>query len=66
MLIKCLMWRKGFGVDQLLSETFPAGLAGAGQLSGRDRAGNPVTFNFYGGSAAEDMHVSAALGVSLQ
>ncbi|GFR50148.1 hypothetical protein Agub_g12310 [Astrephomene gubernaculifera] len=47
-LVNCLKWRRDFDVAGLSSETFPQQLAAAGQLSGRDRAGNPVTYNYYG------------------
>ncbi|GIL57747.1 hypothetical protein Vafri_12894 [Volvox africanus] len=48
MLVNCLKWRRDFDVAGLASEMFPPQLAAAGQLSGRDRAGNPVTYNYYG------------------
>ncbi|GLI67879.1 hypothetical protein VaNZ11_012169 [Volvox africanus] len=48
MLVNCLKWRRDFDVAGLPSEMFPPQLAAAGQLSGRDRAGNPVTYNYYG------------------
>ncbi|GIL90876.1 hypothetical protein Vretimale_17158 [Volvox reticuliferus] len=48
MLVDCLKWRRDFDVAGLASEMFPPQLAAAGQLSGRDRAGNPVTYNYYG------------------
>ncbi|KAG2436470.1 hypothetical protein HXX76_006772 [Chlamydomonas incerta] len=48
MLVNCLRWRRDFDVAGLSLETFPPQLAAAGQLTGHDRAGNPVTYNYYG------------------
>ncbi|EFJ48320.1 hypothetical protein VOLCADRAFT_60677 [Volvox carteri f. nagariensis] len=50
MLVNCLKWRRDFDVAGLALETFPPQLGAAGQLSGRDRAGNPgtLTYNYYG------------------
>ncbi|KAG2454658.1 hypothetical protein HYH02_000498 [Chlamydomonas schloesseri] len=48
MLVNCLRWRRDFDVASLSLEAFPQQLAAAGQLTGHDRAGNPVTYNYYG------------------
>ncbi|KNE55528.1 hypothetical protein AMAG_01415 [Allomyces macrogynus ATCC 38327] len=48
MLINCLKWRKEFGMPTFLTTTFPDSMTGAGAVYGRDREGNPVTWNFYG------------------
>lgn len=48
MLINSLEWRKRFGVQKLMKETFPAAMDDMGVLYGRDRQGQPVTYNFYG------------------
>lgn len=53
-----MQWRRDFDVEALMSESFPATLASAGQLSGRDRTGCPITYNFYGG-----MDMDTILGV---
>ncbi|KAJ1729769.1 Non-classical phosphatidylinositol transfer protein (PITP) [Coemansia sp. Benny D160-2] len=50
MLTSTLKWRAEFGVDALLDETFPSEIFGAvGYIHGTDKAGRPVTYNFYGG-----------------
>jgi phosphatidylinositol transfer protein SFH5 len=49
MLISTLKWRHEFKVDDLKTETFPEDVFGkVGVISGRDKGGRPVTYNFYG------------------
>jgi phosphatidylinositol transfer protein SFH5 len=49
MLISTLKWRHEFKVDELKTETFPEDVFGkVGVISGRDKGGRPVTYNFYG------------------
>jgi hypothetical protein len=49
MLISTLKWRCEFKVDELKTETFPEEVFGnAGVISGKDKGGRPVTYNFYG------------------
>ncbi|KAJ3375900.1 hypothetical protein GGF31_003105 [Allomyces arbusculus] len=55
MLINCLKWRKEFNMPALLSATFPDSMTGAGAVYGRDRDGNPVTWNFYGAMNASQV-----------
>lgn len=44
-------WRKEFDVAGLLStEELPPELEPLGMLHGRSRAGEPVTYNYYGGA----------------
>ena len=45
---KTILWRKEFGVEQLLTETFPEEFAQAGYVHGVDLVGRPVMFNVYG------------------
>ncbi|KNE60201.1 hypothetical protein AMAG_05620 [Allomyces macrogynus ATCC 38327] len=55
MLISCLKWRKEFNMRALLTATFADSMAGAGAVYGRDRDGNPVTWNFYGAMNASQV-----------
>jgi len=49
MLVGTLKWRHEFKVDELKTETFPEDVFGkVGVISGRDKEGRPVTYNFYG------------------
>lgn len=49
-LVCVAQWRRDFDVAGLGLETFPPQLAAAGQLTGHDRAGNPVTYNYCEGA----------------
>jgi hypothetical protein len=49
MLLNTLKWRRDFKADELKSETFPDDIFGkVGKISGKDKEGRPVTYNFYG------------------
>ncbi|KIM22854.1 hypothetical protein M408DRAFT_28393 [Serendipita vermifera MAFF 305830] len=49
MLIATLKWRREFKVDDLKTENFPEDVFGkVGVISGKDKDGRPVTYNFYG------------------
>lgn len=49
MLISTLKWRREFKVDELKTEDFPQDVYGkVGVISGKDKDGRPVTYNFYG------------------
>ena len=45
---KTILWRKEFGVEQVLTETFPEEFSQAGYVHGVDLVGRPVMFNVYG------------------
>ncbi|CAO3600484.1 unnamed protein product [Absidia cylindrospora] len=49
MLVDSLKWRKEFKADELVTESFDVDLFGSlGYLHGKDKAGRPVCYNFYG------------------
>ena len=49
MLVSTLKWRIDFKVEGITSEAFPEDVFGkVGIISGRDKGGRPVTYNFYG------------------
>ncbi|ORZ15814.1 CRAL-TRIO domain-containing protein [Absidia repens] len=49
MLVDSLKWRKEFKADELVTESFDVDLFGPlGYLHGKDKAGRPVCYNFYG------------------
>jgi hypothetical protein len=54
MLISTLKWREEFKVDNLVKEEFPEDVFGkVGVISGKDKEGRPVTYNFYGSISPE-------------
>ncbi|CAG8685543.1 11067_t:CDS:2 [Acaulospora colombiana] len=54
MLVSTLKWREEFKVDHLAKEEFPEDVFGkVGVISGKDKAGRPVTYNFYGSVSPE-------------
>eukprot|EP00201_Polytomella_parva_P005518 CAMPEP_0175086368 /NCGR_PEP_ID=MMETSP0052_2-20121109/29210_1 /TAXON_ID=51329 ORGANISM="Polytomella parva, Strain SAG 63-3" /NCGR_SAMPLE_ID=MMETSP0052_2 /ASSEMBLY_ACC=CAM_ASM_000194 /LENGTH=360 /DNA_ID=CAMNT_0016358543 /DNA_START=151 /DNA_END=1232 /DNA_ORIENTATION=+ len=55
MLIDCLKWRKDFKVANLDTEDHPSYLKKCGIVAGRDKHGNPVTYNFYGGMDMQEV-----------
>ncbi|KAG2483679.1 hypothetical protein HYH03_017482 [Edaphochlamys debaryana] len=64
MLIKCLKWRKEFDIANLPREVLPPQLDAAGRKTGRDRVGNPVTYNMYGAGVDMDSVLSGPAGVA--
>ncbi|PVG04713.1 CRAL/TRIO domain-containing protein [Serendipita vermifera] len=54
MLVSTLKWREEFKVDHLAKEEFPEDVFGkVGVISGKDKEGRPVTYNFYGSVSPE-------------
>ncbi|KAG8813075.1 Non-classical phosphatidylinositol transfer protein (PITP) [Serendipita sp. 399] len=49
MLVATLKWRKEYKVEGITKEEFPEDVFGkVGVISGKDKGGRPVTYNFYG------------------
>lgn len=49
MLTSTLKWRHEFKADEVKNETFPDEVfSKVGIISGKDKDGRPVTYNFYG------------------
>lgn len=49
MLVATLRWRDEFGIEALMSEKFDESVfGGLAHITGKDRAGRPVTYNVYG------------------
>lgn len=48
MLISTLKWREEFRADATKDEEFSEVFSAVGVISGTDKEGRPVTYNFYG------------------
>lgn len=46
MLVDCLKWRKEFGVDNILNETFPAEMDALGYIHKHDKKGIAVLSHY--------------------
>jgi phosphatidylinositol transfer protein SFH5 len=59
MLVNTLRWRESFGIEKLMTEEFDPKVFGSlAHIYGKDRHGNPVTYNIYGG----DQDLKAVFG----
>ncbi|KAI9220058.1 CRAL-TRIO domain-containing protein [Blastocladiella britannica] len=60
MLTATLVWRRDFNVQSVLTESFPESMQAVGQVCGRTRTGEPITFNYYGALDVDAVLTDAA------